>query len=920
MESSLSGRRIGAFEIGPLIGEGGMGQVYRARDTRLNRDVAIKVLLPAVALDRERLARFEREAQTLASLNHPNIAHIHGVEQGPDGPVLVLEFVDGPTLADRIAGRPLPLDEATAIARQIADALEAAHERGIIHRDLKPANIKVNDDGAVKVLDFGLAKAIDHDLKSSGLQGGDIANSPTITSPATQAGVILGTAAYMSPEQAKGRAVDKRSDVWAFGCVLYEMLSGTRAFGGEDVTDTIAAVVRGEPDWSALPAGTPASIRRLLKGCLEKDRRARVGDASVARFLMHDARDTADAPDVASGRASRTWWFAAAGVLTGAAIVGGAWAMAPRAVPASATTVRFAYTPPAELPFATQGNDRDLAMSPDGSVVVYRSGNRDTMLPRLAIRGVGDSVPRELPGTEGARFPFFSADGRSVGFFFGAELRTVPLAGGPSVTVCAIPGSPRGASWGPDGTIVFSSIESGELLAVPATGGKPSPLKMAGVRDGESVGMPHFLPGGKALLFTSFNARAMTVSVDALDVPTGSRKRLINGALDASYLQAGYLVYSQAGPSGRALQGRVSLFAIRFDASRLETSGEPMALIDDVMPGNTGTVNYSTNLRGDLAYVQAGTAGDRGPVVRSLVWVDRKGSETPVGAPDRPYAMARLSPDGARIALDVRDQQNDIHIWDVPRRTLSLLNRSIGQDMSPIWTPDGRRVLWTSTRHGGNPNFYAQPADGSVAASRVTTNVSNQFPTSFTPDGKTVVLFGARGTQTDIFTVNLNEQNPQQRSLLAQPGFEFGGEISPDGKWIAYYSNESGEFQVYVRPFPNVDGGRTQISSNGGTRVMWARNGRELFYLDEDGLLMSVAVQTSPAFSAGAPVKLLNTAYYQGSTVLGLHLRSFDVSTDGQRFLMIKDPQSQPAAEPQAGFNVVLNWASELQRRLPASP
>jgi eukaryotic-like serine/threonine-protein kinase len=446
-----------------------MGEVYRARDTRLNREVAIKVLLPAVANDTERLARFSREAQVLAALNHPHIAHIHGLEDSNGGPLLVMEFVDGPTLADRIAQGPIAVNEAIAIAQQIADALEAAHERGIIHRDLKPANIKVSDDGLVKVLDFGLAKAID---PAVGTAPGAAANSPTITTPAmTQAGLILGTAAYMSPEQAKGRVIDKRSDVWAFGCVLYEMLTGRRAFDGEDVTDTIAAVVRGEPDWTALPPTTPQQIRTLLRRALEKDRRARMSDISVARFLLSETIAITAAETIAAPRSRRATAVAAAiGVVIGASVTAMIWqAWSPQ--PQRAAPVRFVFTPPASQPLIIQGNDRDVAIAPDGSFIVYRSGTSAQTQPSLSVRGVNEFEPRPLPGTTNGRFPFVSRDGRWVGFQAGSEIRKVAVTGGPATLITRISGLPRGASWGDDDYIVFGTPNG--LQRVHADGGEP---------------------------------------------------------------------------------------------------------------------------------------------------------------------------------------------------------------------------------------------------------------------------------------------------------------------------------------------------------------------------------------------------------------------------------------------------------------
>jgi serine/threonine protein kinase len=919
--SSLSGQRLGAYDVGLLIGAGGMGEVYRARDSKLNREVAIKVLLPAVANDAERLARFRREAQTLASLNHPGIAQIYGLEDVGSGPFLVMELVDGPTLADRISHGALSIDEALAIARQIVDALEAAHERGIIHRDLKPANIKVCDDGSVKILDFGLAKALDPGTGNR--EPGSAANSPTITSPAmTQAGLILGTAAYMSPEQAKGRVVDKRTDVWAFGCVLYEMLTGRRAFDGEDVTDTIAAVVRGEPNWNAVPAGTPPQIRLLLRRCLEKDRKARIPDIGVARFLLNETISMPSPAALASPRSRRALAIAAAVGLAIAVIVTAvswrAWSPEPqRQLP-----VRFIFAPPSSQPLMLQCNDRDVTIAPDGSFIVYRSGSSSQTQPSLAVRGLNELEPRPLPGTTNGRFPFISPDGRWVGFQAGTELRKVAVAGGPTMLITRVSGLPRGASWGEDGYIVFGTPNG--LHRVHADGGEPAALTTLDPNKPEQHVLPHLLPGGKWLVFTTFpNTDYLAARLEALEVETGQRKLLLQAGQDAAYVDSGHLIYGLANATGDAeSRFQTSLRAVRFDPARVAVIGEPVSLVDQVRGGTSPAVSYSVSRRGDLIYVPG--AGVSTPTVpRTLTWVNRQGQETAIAAPTRTYAVARLSPDGTRVALDVRDQTMDISIWDLGRQTLTPLSRHPAQDLSPIWTLDGKRVIWTSTRGGGNPNLYWQAADGTGDAERLTVSAVNQFPTSTTPDGDLVLVFGASGNNKnvmDLFTLALKDPARKVEPLLAAEGMDFGAEVSPDGKWLAYHSNISGEFQVYVRPFPNVQDSRLQISTSGGSRAAWSRNGRELFYLDREGLLTSVAIPaaTGAAFSAGTPVKILNRKYYAGASLLGLDLRGYDISPDGQRFLMIKEPESVPLVTQSANMILVLNWVDELKARLPS--
>jgi eukaryotic-like serine/threonine-protein kinase len=920
---SLSGRKLGNYNVGPLVGSGGMGEVYRGRDTALNRDVAIKVLLPAVAADQERLARFNREAQVLASLNHPNIAQIHGVEYCDAGPLLVMEYVAGPTLADRIAQGPVPIDEAIAIARQIADALEAAHERGVIHRDLKPANIKVDDHGNVKVLDFGLAKALDQGSGIGDQGSGERANSPTITTPAmTQAGLILGTAAYMSPEQAKGRPVDKRSDVWAFGCVLYEMLTGTRAFGGEDVTDTIAAVVRGEPEWTTLPPSTPSHIRLLLKRCLEKDRKSRISDIGVARFLMNETLPGPPAAAIASQSSHRVTVAAAAGLAIGAIVAVVAWlTLSPG--PQRQPPIRFVFTPPPSQPLMMQGNDRDVAIAPDGSFIVYRSGNSAQVQPSLSMRGANELEPRPLPGTTNGRFPVISPDGRWVAFQAGTEIRKVPTAGGPAMVIARIQGTPRGMTWGDDDYIIFGTPNG--LRRVSAGGGEATPLTNLDPNKVEQHVLPHLLPGGKWLVFTVFpGSDYLAARLEALEIATGQRKLLLPAGQDAAYVDSGHLIYAvYKAAAGADNRFQASLQAVRFDPARVEVIGEPISVVEAVRGGATSpTVSYSVSRHGDLVYVPSGDALAP-PSPRTLTWVNRQGQETAIAAPARTYAVARLSPDGTRVALDIRDQTLDISVLDLSRLTLSPLSRHPAQDLSPMWTRDGKRVIWTSTRGGGNPNLYWQAADGTGEAERLTVSTTNQFPTSTTLDGNTVVLFGASDDPKngmDLFTVALSDPARKASPLIAAAGMDFGAEVSPDGKWLAYHSNSSGEFQVYVRPFPNVDEGRSQISTSGGTRPAWSKNGRELFYLDGDGLLTSVAIPaaTGATLSAGTPVRILSKKYYAGASLLGLDLRSYDVSPDGQRFLMIKEPESGPTTIQSVDMIFVLNWVEELKDRLPA--
>jgi len=926
-----SGTRLGPYEIVAPIGAGGMGEVYRAHDARLKRDVAIKVLPQLFSTDEERLARFAREAQVLAALNHPNIAGIYGIEDAGEVRALVMEFVEGVTLAQRLTQGPLPLDEAIPIARQIADALEAAHEKGIIHRDLKPANIAFTAEGQVKVLDFGLAKALEPE------GGSDPSHSPTLTMRGTQAGVILGTAAYMSPEQARGRAADKRTDVWAFGCVLYEMLTAKRAFDGEDVTDIIAAVVRGEPDWNALPSDVPAQIRLLIMRCLVKDRKQRISDIGVARFLMAETIPAPPTPAagaaIAPPRASRKRVALATsvGLLAGVALTAlGVWA-ASKLLPSSpAQPMRFPIVLP--QPLALQGVDRDIAISPAGTHIVYRAGSGQA---HLVIRAIDQLDAQPLTATTGGRQPFFSPDGRWVGFFTNAELKKASILGGPAITLCRFSGPPRGASWGDDDTIVFATNDLATgLQRVSGGGGEPTTLTTPDTaREGDHV-FPFVLPGGRGVLFTipAPAGQQENAQVAVFDLRTNQSKTLVRGGSDATYVNSGHLVYAAAG----------TLRAVRFDVERLEVTSDPVPVVEQVVASGIGAANYAVSRGGTLIFV-AGT-GAVG-VQRALVWVNRQGREEPIKAPPRAYTIARLSPDGTRIALDIRDQEQDIWVWDLARQTLTRLTVDPATDWSPLWTPDSRRILFSSAR-AGPPSIYWQAADGTGAVERLTNSPVAQFAHSLTPDGTRGLLFetgpktgpdivsftlarpstgraeqtqGATGSRSAVATAEPSAASgaahARTEALIQTTFIEWLAEISPDGRWLAYATNESGQFEIHVRPFPNVNDGRWPISTGGGTKPVWSRNGRELFYLDGTNNLMSVPVQTTgPAFTAGNPVKLLDGRYYVGAPPN----RAYDVSPDGQRFLMIKDSATsdptQNAAPP--SLVVVLNWFEELKTRV----
>ena len=888
-----SGTRLGPYEITAQIGVGGMGEVYRATDTKLKREVAVKVLPSHVAADPERLARFQREAEVLASLNHPDIAAIYGLEEAESTKALVMELVEGPTLEDRIAQGAIPVDEALPIAKQIAEALEAAHEQGIIHRDLKPANVKLRPDGVVKVLDFGLAKALE---PTSAMSPG-MSQAPTITTPAmTQAGMILGTAAYMSPEQAKGRAVDKRSDVWAFGAVLYEMLTGKRAFAGGDVSEVLASVLAREPDWALLPDGMSPVLGTYVRRCLHKDPKQRVHDIADVRLALEGAFETgvpqtAEAAVVVQRAAWRRAVVPVTAVIISAIVTGAAVWLAMR--PAPPPLVRMEVTTSGDATLRMNGNDRDFSVTPDGSRIVYRGENR------LLVRALDQLEPTALTGLGAPRGPFVSPDGQWVGFFDVDVLKKVAITGGPQVTVTRWDGGPRGATWGEDDTIIYASntLDTG-LRRVSAAGGDPTVLTTPDAERGE-VGhrWPQFLPGGEAVLFTVVHGGgAENMELAVLDLTTMEQKVLLSGGSHAQYAATGHLVYGADG----------TLRAVPFDLEQLELTGDPVPLLEGVMTVPSGAVEFSLSANGSLVYV----VGDaRRAVSRSLVWVDRQGREEPLVAPPRLYFYPRLSPDGTRVALDVRDQEQDIWIWNLARGgPLTRLTFDPGQDQYPVWTPDGTRVAFTS-RADGPSNLYWKAADGTGTVDRLTEGSNAQFGHSFSPDGESLVLReDTSGAGMDLSVLSLAGDRGVE-TLLASEFEELNGELSPDGRWMAYQSNQSGREEVFVRPFPNVEDGQWQISNSGGTEPLWASNGRELFYR-RGAALMTVPVQTEPSFTPATPVVLFEGDYV---TARG---RGYDVAPDGQRFLMIKQGGSDDASAPQ-NLILVLNWFEELRRLVP---
>jgi Tol biopolymer transport system component/tRNA A-37 threonylcarbamoyl transferase component Bud32 len=875
---NLEGQRIGSYQIEARIGAGGMGEVYRARDTKLNRHVAIKVLLPAVANDPDRLARFSREAQLLAALNHPHIAQIHGLEDAGDLHALVMELVEGPTLADRIARGPIPIDEALSMATQIAEALEAAHEQGIIHRDLKPANIKVREDGMVKVLDFGLAKALD----AIGAAAEDAMTSPGPGLRATEAGVILGTAAYMSPEQARGRPVDRRTDIWAFGCVLYESLTGRPAFAGKTMSDLLAAVLTTEPDWTTLPEETPAPIRKLLRRCLEKDRKRRLDSAADARLEIDDVLAALPGEASVVTRPRPTWqkWAIAAAML----IV---------LIVSAAAAVRLGRQPaayPMHFAIPVIGEVSQLALSSDGRLLAFVAPDETTGKNILSVQAIGQPQATPLAGTEGASYPFWSPDAAYVGFFANGNLMKVRSSGGPAQTIVAVTRSARGASWGSKNVIVYSRIAGGPLWRVNADGSGASVLTDALLTpDERSHRWPMFLPDGDRFLFWAgdFSKENARSGIYLSSLSERQKAFLVEARSNVGFAQNGYLFYVDE-KGGLAMQA--------FDPDAGHVTGD-IRLI-------AGAVGFQPSLYwGAFAVSASGTVVVNPASALSqsvLTWYDRGGKE--LGIVGRPAMMYNpsLSPDGQQLAADISDPiASNVDVWtfDLRAGTSGRFTFGVLEEATPVWAPDGSRIAYSTTDSGAEVKLTTGLEKGRIIAERpaatIYTGGNLVLPNSWSRNGEYVVTTNSGNGQEPSYLAlfKIGDQKPVQ--VLAGKGNQINGQISPDGKWLAYASDESGGWNIYATTFPSA-AGKWQVSVGGGTEPRWRGDGKEMFYLDAKGMLTAVSISAGSTFSSGTPEPLFRVR--PRPPISNTDLFSYDVSKDGSRFIVNRyvKPSSVP--------------------------
>jgi serine/threonine-protein kinase len=905
------GQTLAHYQITRKIGAGGMGEVYRATDSKLHRDVAIKVISAEYARDPDRMARFEREAQVLASLSHGSIAAVYGLEDAGASKALVMELVEGEDLSERLRRGALPVDQAIHTAAQIAEALEVAHEHGIIHRDLKPANVKLLPDGKVKLLDFGLAKA----LEDAGAPRGQ-SDTATISLAATRAGIILGTAAYMSPEQATGGVVDKRSDVWSFGVVLFEMLVGKRLFEGETTSHTIAEVIRAEIDFSRLPPSTPAALRTLLERCLERDPRRRLRDIREARLALERigergsgesmagrvATGPVAAAKISNGRGVALWAGAAA--LAGALLAGaGVWLArgAPPASPTLRMDARFDRNPI----YAELGPG--FAFSPDGQRVAFVSGTGDADR-RLIVRRLDQLDSTTFVTGNGADqtpyHPFFSPDGAWVGYVTPTALQKIPVSGGTPLMVCPVNRS-RGATWTSDDRIVIAPGGNSGLQIVAASGGTPKDLTTLDTAKKEATHRwPQALPGDKFVLFTSHIQATGTfdqATIEVVELATGNRKVVYRGGSYGRYVPSGHLIYANSG----------TLFAVPFDLGRMEVTGTPVPVVQDVTSSPAeGAAQFAFSDTGLLGYLRGGVLVPEYPIVR----VDRSGAVSALLDQPGAYASPRFSPDGRRLALTVLKEGNfDVWVYDLERHVLTRLTFSEDTDTEQIWSPDGSELAFGSNRGHKATTLFRKPSDGSGEEQVIAPTDVDVWPTSWSPDGKHIAFSASRKT-FDVGVVALGAK-PEYQWPVATGFVEIDPAFSPDGRWIAYTSNESGQSQIYVRPFPSGTG-RWQISDSPGGYPRWSRDGRELFYRSDGGIMVAAIEPTGAGLRTGKPQLLFKGNFRGGAAGLSLASNVFadyDVAPDGRSFVMF--PSGAGDHGDRAGLvTLVTNWFDELKR------
>jgi eukaryotic-like serine/threonine-protein kinase len=905
------GQRLGPYEILSAIGAGGMGEVYRAKDTRLDRIIAIKVLPSHLAERAELRERFDREARTVASLNHPHICVLHDIGQQDGTDFLVIEYLEGETVAERLKKGPLPLDQVLQYAIEISDALDKAHRKGITHRDLKPGNIMLTKSGT-KLLDFGLAK-----LKASPTAS-PLSQLPTASDTITAQGTILGTLQYMAPEQLEGKEVDARTDIFAFGTIVYEMATGKKAFEGKSQASVNGAILKDDPPpISSLQPMTPPQLDRVVKKCLAKEPEERwqaASDLTDELKWIAEGGSRASLMSAAQAKGIRALGRRPLVLSLGSLLIGvviaslATWNLKPTPAPPSQRVSRTVINLPPGQQLAGLENGPAVALSPDGNKLAYVARQGSTQ--QLYLRAMDSLESKLTPGTEGGVNPIFSPDGKWLGFFAGGKLKKVSVNGGAAL-ILGDAASPRGASWSSQGMIAFAPANASFLQQVSDAGGTPQPLTR--LEKGEvAQHWPEFLAGGKAVLFAAapIGINSTNAQVAVQSVRTGERRNLVQLGTQPRYAPSGHLVYAQEG----------SLMAVPFDPQRLEVTGKAVPVVESVLQyPTTGDAQYNFSATGSLVYVSGGLQATQS----RLVWISRNGAEQPLAAPERAYQFPRLSPDGRRVAVAVAEQESQIWLYDLSRETLTRLTFEGNTNTNPSWTPDGKRIAFESNKEGPL-NIFWQLADGSGGLERLTTSEYNNVPMSWSQGGQVLAFFENNPTTgLDIWVLRMGDpstssgpsppagsgQVRKAQPFLRTPFNESVPRFSPDGHWLAYISDESGRFEVYVQPYPG-QGGKWQISADGGTEPAWNLNGRELFYRSGDKM-MAVQVTTQPSFSVGKPRLLFQGTYL----TTPLTSPNYDVSPDGQRFLMLKASDQTQLAPTQ--INVVLNWFEELKQKVP---